>query len=337
MVVVFLCGGLGNQMFQYAFAKFLESKGFQVGLEATHFLPESKAAFVRAEKSGGGGQDVRDFELGHFAITLPVLTKSELISFYYKTDGLFWFFRIWHKCIAISHNPLRNLLKLFLPASRKSHPYAPSIIEPCLESTIDDLSIPGNARIFGYYQNTVYHAHIRPKLLADFTCALLPSNQSLKSRIESTPQATFIHVRRGDYLRLWEFVELGKAYYERAIAEIVRRVQNPHFFVFSNDIEWCKREFLALLDSSCYQGCDFTFIDNNDENDPTQELMLMRSCDHAIIANSTFSWWGAYLIENSQKCVVMPSMFLHTNHKYVENIALKDWIVVNPTWGMRQG
>ena len=132
---------------------------------------------------------------------------------------------------------------------------------------------------------------------------------------------------------MWEYIELGKAYYERAIAQVCKALGRVHFFVFSNDIAWCKQEFLGLLDSRVYAGNSFSFIDGNDESNPTQELMLMRSCKHAITANSTFSWWAAYLIENPHKIVVMPSIHLLDEPECTKNVMPRDWIVLNPTWG----
>ena len=71
---------------------------------------------------------------------------------------------------------------------------------------------------------------------------------------------------------------------------------NPHIFIFSNDILWCEREFLAILSDEAKK-----FVKNNGEDSAVQEMELMRSCQNAIIANSTFSWWTGYLIDNPQK------------------------------------
>lgn len=336
MVTIYLCGGLGNQMFQYAFAKFLESKGFAVALEATHFLPESKEAFGLANASAGigGGQDTRDLELAHFAITLPILSKPELFSHFYGCDRWFWFFRIYHKFMRIVPKPLYQILQALLPSNRKSHPYKSTITEAKLGEAIPLHSITSDTRVFGYYGNLSYIKGLEEILRRDFTCPLTPANRNLQAQIQATPNATFIHIRRGDYLRLWQYLELGKAYYECAITQVLKALGGGvHFFVFSNDIAWCKQEFLGLLDRDVYAGCSFSFIDNNDESNPTQELMLMRSCQHAITANSTFSWWAAYLIENPHKIVIMPSIHLLDEPDCTINIMPDDWIVLNPTWG----
>ena len=284
-------------------------------------------------ESGGGGQDTRDLEIAHFAISLPILSKPELFSHFYQCDKWFWFFRIYHKLLHIAPKPLRQIFQAFLPSNRKTHPYKSTITEAKLGQAIPLHSITSDTRVFGYYGNLVYIDGIAEILRRDFTCTLNSQNQHLQTLIQNTPNATFLHIRRGDYLRLWEYIELGKAYYECAIAQVCKTLGKVHFFVFSNDIAWCKQEFLGLLDSRVYAGSSFSFIDSNDESNPTQELMLMRSCQHAITANSTFSWWAAYLIENPHKIVVMPSIHLLDEPECSNNVMPRDWIVLNPTWG----
>ncbi len=107
-------------------------------------------------------------------------------------------------------------------------------------------------------------------------------------------------------------MRLGKSYYERAFATLKQYIPNAHLFIFSNDIPYCKSHFTKKAASDEHistQGLEFSFIESNDEGKAAQEMELMRSCENAIIANSTFSWWAAYLIENPHKIVIAPSVF----------------------------
>ena len=83
-------------------------------------------------------------------------------------------------------------------------------------------------------------------------------------------------------------------------------IERPYIFVFSNDIEWCEKNLFSLVD---FSGCDVDFVKGNSEGNAAEEMELMRSCKHGIIANSTFSWWAAYLMDNSNKKIIMPTQF----------------------------
>lgn len=151
---------------------------------------------------------------------------------------------------------------------------------------------------------------------ADFTLKtpLSTANANLKKRILETSDSVFLHIRRGDYLFIKENADLyvnlcDGAYYNGAILHIKSKLKKPHIFIFSNDILWCERNFLAILSDEAKNGVEFEFVKNNGEDSAAHEMELMRSCQNAIIANSTFSWWAGYLIDNPQKIVVIPNQF----------------------------
>ena len=128
-----------------------------------------------------------------------------------------------------------------------------------------------------------------------------------------------IHVRRGDYLNGYYYETLGKicdiAYYQRAIGTIKERVDNPHFYIFSDDPDYVT-ENLTIENA--------TFVNFNRGNDSWQDMYLMSQCKHNIIANSTFSWWGAWLNNNPQKVVVAPSHWFANMDN--DEIVLPEWI-----------
>lgn len=141
-----------------------------------------------------------------------------------------------------------------------------------------------------------------------------------------------MHIRRGDYLipEHSGYTKLGQCYYTKAIQVIKERLGNPHFFIFSNDIQWCKDNLPQAL-SSVIDKDWLTFVEGNDEGNAIEEMELMRSCEHAIVANSTFSWWAAYLMKNPKKICIMPSSY--SIYDDVNKILPLEWILIDPIWG----
>jgi hypothetical protein len=105
-----------------------------------------------------------------------------------------------------------------------------------------------------------------------------------------------IHLRR-----VQNDVVLQSDYYSESIDQMMTKISNPHFFIFSDDIEWCKKNLKV-------EG-SLTFVEHN-SNDEISELWLMSQCKHFIIANSTFSWWGASLSVNPTKNIIAQDFYL---------------------------
>ncbi|OBV29045.1 hypothetical protein BKN38_05455 [Helicobacter sp. CLO-3] len=336
MTIINIRDGLGNQMFQYAFAKVLESKGESVVLDTSWYSEEPDSV----SKNIANKKNIRNLEITRFDI--KIVPYMEIETMLQTQDKFYHFFSFIHKLIAYAPKEcLRVGLKSFLPKTRRFHPYKYHIKEVYDSRDLSALphDILKNALIFGFFQKLSYFKHIDSEIRADFTLCtpLSPANEAMKKRILSTPNAAFIHIRRGDYLNVWQVIKLGKAYYASAIKEILTHVKNPKFFIFSNDIEWCKNNFINLIDSSVFAGKEYEFVEQNGEGDAIEELELMRSCKHGIIANSTFSWWAAYLMENPKKTVIAPSKFFlipppqEPNH--IDDILPEGWIKTDPTWG----
>ena len=164
------------------------------------------------------------------------------------------------------------------------------------------IDLPGYIRLVGYWQSEKYFKDYEDVIRSDFTFGypLDAPNSATAREIEATT-AVCVSVRRGDYVtnpdvRRYHGV-LSLEYYRSAAELIQRRVPDAHFFVFSDDIDWCRAN-LAL-------GGRTTFVDH-DQNRPADDLRLMTLCRHHIMANSTFSWWGAWLCENPDTVVVGP-------------------------------
>jgi hypothetical protein len=120
-----------------------------------------------------------------------------------------------------------------------------------------------------------------------------------------------IHVRRTDYVNNPGFAQIGMDYYLRAMQE----VKADKYIIFSDDLNWCKENF---------KGSQFIFFKDRDD----VELYYMSLCNHNIIANSTFSWWGAYLNQNPEKKVIAPLQWVADNRCTTDDIVPKEWIKI---------
>jgi len=158
----------------------------------------------------------------------------------------------------------------------------------------------------GYWQSEKYFREARDELLQDFSWRTAPAGRNIATleQIEGS-ESIAVHVRRGDYVSnpgtTAHHGVLGLPYYEAAMHLAAQRSRNPIFFVFSDDIPWA-REPLARL-GTC------VFVDQN-SGAASEDLRLMSACKHQIIANSSFSWWAAWLNTNPNKMVVAPKNWL---------------------------
>lgn len=131
--------------------------------------------------------------------------------------------------------------------------------------------------------------------------------------MDADMNAVSLHIRRGDYLEPKHWENTGSVcqlpYYQNAIAAIRKQLDNPVFYVFSDDLAWVKENL--PLDNAVY-------IDWNKGDDSWQDMMLMSHCRRHIICNSTFSWWGAWLDPHKDKTVIVPERwFRHTETPYI--------------------
>jgi hypothetical protein len=280
MIITKITSGLGNQLFQYAVAKSLSLK-----CNTTLFFDLSYY------KTSYKTDSVRNFKLHHFNIDHKILNDSPLVYFS-KATKLF---------------PGRTFKPLFLLLKEKHFHFDAAVLQAkaaCI--TLD-----------GFWQSEKYFINatevIRKELI--FTT---PKNARLdhyKSEINNSQNAVSIHIRRGDYVSHPEFSKsfgfIGLEYYVEAINYIKSKIDNPTFFVFSDDKEWVIKNF-PLSD-------DYIFVENTGDECDVKDLQLMSLCKHHVIANSSFSWWGAWLNDKDDKIVVSP----------------KSWYKNKPDWNTK--
>ena len=180
--------------------------------------------------------------------------------------------------------------------------------------TYDDtiLKNKGNIYLKGYWQSEKYFKDIENIIREEFQ-PKKPLNNDLLKKIQNT-NSVFLHVRRGDFYTINEKahgLNLGD-YYINAIKHMLQNIENPVFYIFSDDILWCKQNIKTQ---------NSIFIEGNTNY---HDLQLMYSCKHGITANSTFSWWGAWLNQNDNKIIICPKKW--TNVYNDVDLIPESWI-----------
>ena len=177
-----------------------------------------------------------------------------------------------------------------------------------------------NIYMYGYYQSEKYFKEIANIIRKDFTFSKPVDiiNQKLINQIGNT-ESVSIHIRRGDYLNIPNTQNICSiSYYKKAINLILKNISNPQFYIFSNDINWCKQHL--QIDNA-------VFISNNIGKNSFIDMQLMSCCKHNIIANSTFSWWGAWLNNNPNKIIISPNKWMNDTNG-TGDIIPNDWIKI---------
>jgi len=292
MIIVRINGGLGNQMFQYAIGR---SLAYRLNTE------------LKLDISSYEMYKLHRFFLNEFNLTLNIATKKEIQKFI-KHRGKFSYYL--NK--AFGKNVDSVILKQGYYKEEKEFHFNPEIF-----------NLKGDIYLDGYFQTDLYFKDIQDTIRSAFTVKSEPNEMNLEfiNKIQNC-NSIALHIRRGDYVTdiktLKKHGALNLEYYEKSIQAIVKEVPNPHFFIFSDDPEWIKNNLVINYPSD--------FISHNDPNKGYEDLRLMTFCDNFIIANSTFSWWGAWLSGNSKKIVIAPINWLKTEEIKVTNLIPKEWL-----------
>lgn len=288
MIIVRLYGGMGNQMFQYALGRALALKNkTTLGLDIYDLL----------DRTPRQGFTFREYDLDLFSIEAEMVSQKSL-SFWHRSCG---------KGLAgVVLNKLRR--NLFGGQGReRGFKFNPKVLD-----------LGSGAYLDGYWQNPKYFESIAGIIRKDFTLKNpLPENiKELKKEIESL-NSVCVHVRRGDYVGNKFHDVVNREYYNQAINILAKKINIEHIYVFSDDIDWCK-ENLSFSYTVTFVGKEYG------GERASGHFELMKSCKHFIIANSSFSWWTAWLAENSEKVVIAPKVWfgdksIDTSQRIPEN------------------
>lgn len=290
MIIVKIWGGLGNQMFQYAMGLALSLRsGSDLRLDISHFDKSSL------------NETARPFKLELFPGIVPLYASAEDIKL----------------CLPTIESPvLRAIYK-------KANTLFPKLNRHYqLESQGKWPAIKGQATYFeGYWQSEKHFKDYRDKILDCFDLTYAEGTEDLNKFKEeiNEVESVSIHVRRGDYVTNTKANAYhgvcSVEYYQDSIKRIANqfRQKDLKFFVFSDDIEWCQENL----------HIDFTHQYMTTKRD-YHDLYLMSSCKHNIIANSSFSWWGAWLNRNVDKMVIAPKKWF-VNHDSEDRLP-QSWV-----------
>lgn len=181
-----------------------------------------------------------------------------------------------------------------------------------------------NVMINGYWVSEKYFKEIRSKLLETFTVRKSLDTENLNLlRIINNTNSVSLHVRRTDFLTIphnsatFNNNVCSLSYYASAIKQITKYVTSPTFFVFSDDLAWVKKNLQINFPT--------IYVENNGDDKNYMDIYLMSSCKHNIIANSSFSWWGAWLNKNDKKNIIYPSKWGITGVHNMNDIIPYSW------------
>jgi len=311
-ITVFLRGGLGNQMFQYALGLNIAKKNNAELVLDTTFLNDR---FPRKEFT------YRNFDLNVFTLSpskilsgktwegKPHFSVLSKISEKLPIPGI-WF------GLDIAFLMAKKILGMGKIIKEKKD----YIFDP------DVLKAKGSIVLWGHWQSEKYFADIADDVRSafHFRKKLSGEVEVLAEQIKNSNSVS-IHVRRGDYVKFENMKKIAGdtnlSYYSRAVSYIAERVSSPHFFVFSDDIAWCHENIKVQF--------PVTYLDDKTAGHKNAyHLELMSLCKHNIIANSTFSWWGAWLNNNPDKIVVAPERWRADVSREDNDIVPNGWIKI---------
>lgn len=273
MIIVKLMGGMGNQMFQYAFGRSLSLK---------YNLPlKIDLSFIK-NKNMHPGFVYRDYDLDVFNVNGD--------------------FNIGHI----------NTIKI----NEQQFEYSHNIY-----NTIEN-SPKSNFLLSGYWQTPKYFEGFEEQIRKDFTFRnkIEHANNYIKNMLKKikSSNSVLLNVRRTDYLNTNYHGVMGVDFFKKGINIIESKIKKPHYFLFSDDIEWCKNNIkqdnMTIVDHS-YMGDRFSYY-----------LQLMKNCKHFIIPNSSFAWWAAWLCQNNGKIIIAPEKWFTDKNINTCDLIPNDWI-----------
>ena len=266
MIVFHAQGGLGNQLFQYATARRMALQN-QCSLVVDHSWFKHPSSAVTP----------RPFQLSQYPLEMRLAKPFEIA------------------CWAPMRSRCGPYVKSLLPLRL--------IRESGVRINREVMIASSNTYLYGYWQSELYFADIREKLLKELTPLTIPGPEDLKVlEIMRKVTPVSLHVRRGDYVTLASANKYHGVctleYYRNAIQYISKRIKSPHFFVFSDDPLWTKANLQPPFPTY--------YVDHNTSENAFQDLRLMSFCRHHILANSSFSLWGAWLSRAADGLVIAP-------------------------------
>lgn len=284
MVIVRIQGGLGNQLFQYAFGLYIAKKYDLV------------VKFDAQLNIDINGVTKRDLSINKCGFELPLASANEIKSITSMYSNSFWY--------------------RFKRKITQKIPFTDSFYRvQCFNPHIINFDLSkDNVYYDGYWQDS--------RIVEDVLAILLDKIHLKKDNVDNQihqDRIVSIHVRRGDYINVGKNIGIFSIckieYFQKAISYLNNKIEDLHYYVFSDDIEWAKQNFT---------GDFFTFIEGNSAVD---DLLMMSNCKYNIISNSTFSTWAAYFNTYPDKIVVYPQNWYNNYfNDYLDKITSRGWV-----------
>jgi hypothetical protein len=292
MIIVQLNGGLGNQLFQYAAAKSLSlHSNTNLKLDVSSFYRENLPEL----------EVPRDFELYNFQgvheeiISSPVNLENE-------------------KQTSVNS----KLQKLFPRHKRDIY------IEPFYHYDRNFFKANTDVILKGQWQSEKYFLNFSDSIKSTFRL----KENLVSNVIQFLPkekETVSVHVRRGDYMRKQIILEwhgvMPKSYYEKAFELLTKRISNIQVYYFSDDPEWVEKELIPIMPG--------IIISSNISRNHFEDFYLMSQCKHNIIANSSFSWWAAWLNPNPDNMVIAPKKWFNKGPQDTQDLFPPAWIKID--------
>lgn len=293
MIIVKLQGGLGNQMFQYAIGRRLSLlKQSTLKLDLSFLNDKNPTAHYT----------IRNYELDPYNLVCD-FSKYVETEHFYRSNLL---------------SKIKRKLGSLMLVNEKGYKFNPEILE-----------LKGNIYLNGYWQSEKYFEAIRSNLLSEFSLQnsllnKLESDKSLKriKELINSTNSVSVHFRRGDYVSDAVTSQFHGTcsinYYQNAIKQIATQISNPHFFLFTDDPDWVKSQKIIEDFQTTLAVTSNMHLD----------MYLMSLCKHNIIANSSFSWWGAWLNRNEDKLVIAPKTWYAKDelNQQSQDLIPQNWI-----------
>lgn len=301
MKIVNIIGGLGNQMFQYAFAVSLKAKypKEQVLIDTQHY----RNPFIKVYRGNNFYHNGYEIDKVFPNATIKPASPRDLMKVSYYVPN---------QILARVVRRLFPKRKTEFVADKDPYVYLPQA-----------LAISGDCYFDGYWMSSLYFDSYRERVIKEFEFKpFVTKENKMLEKLLKLDNSVAVHVRRGDYVGA---ATLGGIctleYYRNAIKEARKRIARPSFFVFSDDPNWCLEHLKnAFGDSKVY------FISNNIGTESYRDMQLMSYARCAILANSSFSWWGAYLNQREDHITLCPEKW-HNNMEHKDHY-VDGWIKI---------
>lgn len=301
MIFLKLTDGLGNQMFQYAFARYVQTVyGGKIYLDITKL----------------GKRHVRSYGLDIFELNKDVVIPPRIIQYlsrlYTKLIRLF-LTRVMGWSI-LTEEGYHNFIRVGYYTTNGFYQHF------SFRKTFVPIKF-----VRGYYQNPTYFKDISQIIRQELRLKETKRSDAVEALAVELRSCNSIclHIRRGDFLKYDKFNVCTEDYYKKGIAYVRSQSPNTKVYVFSNthkDIEWIRANY--------HLGSDINYVDMG--NSEADDLYLMMQCRHFVISNSTYSWWAAYLSDHLNKIVVAPKPWVNSDEQQ-DGIYCENWHVIEIT------